>query len=525
MRKCMWGFSRRNEHNISHSDMMDRAISDIVHKGTHTKIHALDIRHASIPHTITESDVLESYNVGSAKIFITKNGQYVISEPEVTSELEHLIQSIASHLYMSMDTSSNNTLSADDIQNQIWKASTDLNISESTLRHRTTFNYYVKRNVYGYWTLDVLFRDDNIEDIMIPRYKNVGVVLRTHKQYPVYRTNIHLGSEEEFTNLVTRILEKCDAYASNAEPIVDTVTPEGDRVSVAFRQEISLGTAMNVRKFSRTPLTVVDLLRGGMLTPMMVAYWWTLVDAMSFNIVVGVTSSGKTTMTNALLALANPNWMIVTVEDTLEMRLPHKHLLSLQTRISALNKSLAYSIEDLIPVTLRHNPHLVIIGEARSKDSIYAAFENAAAGHGGVTTMHASSTKKTLERVRFARVDNAYLSLLWTIWHCRELRSPKKDRVVRRVFCVDEVNMDVNGQTPHMNTVFQYNTMEDTFTEYTSKELVKKSPKLRDAAALLGISNPAMDLQKRIDILESCMEAKPKSSVEVMRITGQYYLP
>lgn len=505
--------------------MMDKAIKDIVYDGTYTKIHALDIRHASVPHTITENDVLESYNVGSAQIFITRDGQYVVSEPKVSAKLESAIQSIASHLYMSMDTSSDHTLSANSIQNHIWKAAVDLGISESALQNREAFNYYVKRNVYGYWTLDVLFRDENIEDIMIPRYKSVSVVLRAHKQYPVYSTNIHLGTEEEFTNLVTRILEKCDSHASNAEPIVDTVTPDGNRVSVAFRDEVSLGTAMNVRKFSRTPLTIVDLIRGGMLTPMMAAYWWTLVDAMSFNIIVGVTSSGKTTTSNALLALANPNWMIVTVEDTLEMRLPHKNLLSLKTRDSVLNKNLAYKIEDLIPVTLRHNPHLVIVGEARSRDSIYAAFENAAAGHGGVTTIHASSTKKTLERIRFANVDNAYLSLLWSVWHCRELRSPKHDRVVRRVFCVDEVTMSLDGQTPRMETIFQYNTIEDTFTEYTSKELYKKSTKMQDAISLLGITNPALDLQKRLDILALCMDANPKSSAEVMKITGQYYRP
>lgn len=521
----MWKIRGRLRHNGAHTDMMDRAVKDIVHDGTYTKIHALDIRHASVPHTIKEADVLESYNVGSARIFITHDGQYIVSEPNVSAELEGVIHAVASHLYMSMDTGSGHTLDANSIQNHIWKAVADLGISGSALENRDIFDYYVRRNVYGYWTLDALFRDDNIEDIMIPGYRTVGVVLRTHKQYPVYATNIRLGTEEEFTNLVARILERCDSHASNAEPIVDTVTPEGSRVSVAFRDEVSLGTAMNVRKFSHTVLTVVDLIRGGMLTPMMAAYWWTLVDAMSFNIIVGMTSSGKTTASNALLALANPNWMIVTVEDTPEMRLPHRHLLSLRTRDSVLNKALTFRIEDLIPVTLRHHPHLVIIGEARSRDSIYAAFENAAAGHGGVTTMHAPSTKKTLERIRFARVDNTYLSLLWTVWHCRELRSPRRDRVVRRIYCVDEVLTSPDTQIPQMETIFQYDTIEDTFTEYSPEELLIKSAKLRDAAALLGIANPAQDLQKRIGLLEECMGQNPKTAAEVMAVTGRYYRP
>lgn len=522
----MLGIGKGSTRHGAHADMMDKAVEDIVYGGTYTKIHALDIRHASIPHTISEKNVLESYEVNGAQVFVTKDGQYVVSEPPVSENLERTIQSIASHLYMSMDTGSARALDADSVQGQIWKAVSDLGMSKDALENREAFDYYVRRNVYGYWTLDVLFKDDNIEDIMIPRHNSVSVVLRTRKQYPVYRTNIRLGTEEEFSNLVTRILEKCDSHASNAEPIVDTVTPEGSRVSVVFRDEVSLGTAMNVRKFSQTPITVTDLIDGHMLTPMMAAYWWTLVDAMSFNIIVGVTSSGKTTTSNALLALANPSWMLVTVEDTPEMRLPHRHLLSLKTRDSVLNKSLAYKIEDLIPVTLRHNPHLVIIGEARSRDSIYAAFENAAAGHGGVTTMHASSTKKTLERIRFARIDSTYLSLLWTVWHCRELRSPKRDRMVRRVYCVDEVVMGADPQqAPQMNTIFEYNTLQDEFTEYTPSELVKKSSKLQDAAALLGIANPAHDLQKRIDILERCVAAKPKSQSEVMAITGTYYAP
>ena len=521
----MWKFRRQNGSAAAPTDMLDRAIHNIVYKGEHAKIHALDIGHASMPRTIREKDVHDSYVIGAVRIFITKGGEYIISEPEVPQELESVIQTIAGHLYMSMDAGSNTRLSEADIQSHIWRASRDLSLSEHTFRHHAAMSYYIARNVLGYWNLDVLFRDDNIEDIMIPRHDDISVVLRSNKKYPLYRTNIRLDSEEAFSNLVTRILEKCDAHASNAEPIVDTVTPEGDRVSVAFRREVSAGTAMNVRKFSRTPLTAVDLLRGGTLTKTMAAYWWMITDAMSFNIVVGVTSSGKTTMTNALLALTNPDWMIVTVEDTAEMRLPHKHLLSLKTRASPLNSKLEYRIEDLIPVTLRHNPHLVIIGEARSRDSIYATFENAAAGHGGITTMHAASAKKTLERVRFARVDSTYMSLLWTVWHCRELRSPRRDKVVRRVFCVDEVVMDASEEAPQMNTVFQYDALEDTFTEYSPQELVQKSTKLKDAAALLGLTNPAADLQRRIDILDECIAARPKSSADVMSVASRYYYP
>ncbi len=521
----MLGIRRRDGAFEARTDMMDKAIRDMVRDGLHRELHALDIGHASVPRTITEADVIDSYDVGDAHVFVTRDGRYVVSEPEVSPELEWAVHALASHLYMSMDIGAEARPGAEEIKERIWGAASELGFSELVSGNHAEINYYVRR-AYGYWNLDVLFRDDNIEDIMIPKRTDVGVVLRAHKGYPVYKTNIRLGTDAEFDSLVTRILEKCDAHASNAEPIVDAVTPEGDRVSVAFRREVSAGTAMNVRKFSRTPLTIADLLRGGMLTSMMAAYWWMLVDAMSFNIVVGVTSSGKTTMANALLAMANPDWMIVTVEDTPEMRLPHAHLLSLRTRASALNKSLAYRIEDLIPVTLRHNPHLVIIGEARSRDAIYAAFENAAAGHGGVTTMHAPSAKKTIERVRFAGVDNSYLSLLWTVWHCRELHSARLGKVVRRVFGVDEVSMGAHaGSEPRMDTIFSYDALGDTFTEHSAHDLVKKSARLRDAAEALGLENPAADIERRVSILEECVASNPASPAEVMDATARYYRP
>ncbi|MDD9810042.1 MAG: type II/IV secretion system ATPase subunit [Thaumarchaeota archaeon] len=519
----MLGTRRQDGKFGRRPDMMEGAIRDMIRDGVHRELHALDVGHASVPRTITEAEVVDSYGVGDARVFVTGDGRYIVSEPEVTPELEGAIHALASHLYMSMDAGPAGRPDASEIEGRIWQAASELGLSETVSSHHDEIAYYVRR-AYGYWGLDVLFRDDNIEDIMIPGRAAVGVVLRAHKGHPVYRTNVRLGTDAEFDSLVTRILEKCDAHASNAEPIVDAVTPEGDRVSVAFRREVSAGTAMNVRKFSRTPLTIADLIRGGMLTPMMAAYWWTLVDAMSFNIVVGVTSSGKTTLANALLALAHPDWMIVTVEDTPEMRLPHTHLLSLRTRASALNKSLSYRIEDLIPVTLRHNPHLVIVGEARSRDAIYAAFENAAAGHGGVTTLHAPSAKKTIERVRFAGVDSTYLSLLWTVWHCREVRSPRHGRAVRRVAGVDEVSMGHGGgPEPRMDTIFSHAVLDDTFTEYAPRELVARSARLREAAESLGLEDPAEDIARRVSILEGCVASNPRSPAEVMRATALYY--
>ncbi|MCY4252998.1 MAG: hypothetical protein OXD41_06860, partial [Thaumarchaeota archaeon] len=171
----MLGTRRQDGKFGRRPDMMEGAIRDMIRDGVHRELHALDVGHASVPRTITEAEVVDSYGVGDARVFVTGDGRYIVSEPEVTPELEGAIHALASHLYMSMDAGPAGRPDASEIEGRIWQAASELGLSETVSSHHDEIAYYVRR-AYGYWGLDVLFRDDNIEDIMIPGRAAVGVV-------------------------------------------------------------------------------------------------------------------------------------------------------------------------------------------------------------------------------------------------------------------------------------------------------------------------------------------------------------
>jgi archaeal flagellar protein FlaI len=110
-----------------------------------------------------------------------------------------------------------------------------------------------------------------------------------------------------------------------------------------------------------------------------------------FVIVAGVTASGKTTLTNSLATVLNPNWKILSIEDTREINLPHTGWKPLHTRYSRSDGA-NITLFDLVKLSLRERPDFVILGESRGEE-VQILFQSAASGSGCLTTFHASNVE------------------------------------------------------------------------------------------------------------------------------------
>jgi flagellar protein FlaI len=247
--------------------------------------------------------------------------------------------------------------------------------------------HYLVRDVLGYWLLDPLLRDPQIEDVSCEGPATpVKVWHRRFNSNGWLETNVRFGERERLDSMVSRLVHRCGRSISTFSPIVDAVLPEGYRLAATWGTEVSSqGSSFTIRKQRAEPFTIPELIRAKTLGSSVAAYLWLMLDLKGFVIVSGVTASGKTTLLNTLACLLNPAWKIVSIEDTREIALPHSGWKPLHTRNIQGGPSI--TLFDLVKLSLRERPDFVILGEARGQE-VQALFQSAAAGSGCITTFH-----------------------------------------------------------------------------------------------------------------------------------------
>ena len=203
------------------------------------------------------------------------------------------------------------------------------------------------------------------------------------------------------------------------------------------------------------------------------------------------TNSGKTTLMNAILALANPRCKIVTAEDVLEISLPdHLHWQRLKTRsfragLSPTSGRYEYGLPELLKLALRFSPTILSLGEMRGEES-----ETVAAaitlGFSTMTTIHAESAERCVQRLTTPpmRFSAGHIRDITAIATMRKVVL-QDGRVVRRVVSVDEVRPQ--GADGHeIVNVFRYAPSTDSFAPTTPAEVLDRSFRLNEIADSFG---------------------------------------
>jgi len=233
------------------------------------------------------------------------------------------------------------------------------------------------------------------------------------------------------------------------------------------------------------------------LSVLMAAYFWLLLERTTNVLIAGETNSGKTTLMNAILALANPKYKIVTAEDVLEISLPdHLHWQRLKTRsfragLSPTAGRYEYDLADLLKLSLRFSPTILSLGEMRGEES-----ETVAAaitlGFSTMTTIHAENAERCIQRLTTPpmRFSAAHIRDLTAIATMRKVVL-QDGRVVRRVVSVDELRPE--GKDGHETVnVFRYDPTADSFSPTTPAEVLDRSFRLNEIAESFGWSPAAV---------------------------------
>jgi pilus assembly protein CpaF len=305
--------------------------------------------------------------------------------------------------------------------------------------------------------LEDFLADESITEIMVNGPNQVYVERRGKLEL----TNQTFMDDESVLGVIERIVSPIGRRIDESQPYVDARLPDGSRVNAIIAPLSLIGPCITIRKFSKKPLTVEDLIRFNTWTRN-ASDFLRLCVLMRKNIVVaGGTGSGKTTLLNVLSSFIPESDRIVTIEDAAELRLVQPHVIRLEARPPNIEGRGAIAIRDLVRNALRMRPDRVIVGECRGGESL-DMLQAMNTGHdGSLTTVHANSPRDVISRLETMVLMSGMELPSRAI---REQIASAIDIVVhesrlsdgsRKVVCISEV-VGLEGQQVVMQDIFEY---------------------------------------------------------------------
>ena len=268
----------------------------------------------------------------------------------------------------------------------------------------TSYLSVVQRRQYRKELFDTFCRYDVLSDVIEdPEVTEVMVngpdLIFIEKKGVLQRYEKQFSSTDRLEDMIQTIVSKVNRQVNEASPIADARLENGDRVNVVLPPVALNGPVLTIRRFSREPVTMEQLIAWGSVDAETAAYLKVLVTS-GYNIFIsGGTGSGKTTFLGALAAWIPKDQRVITIEDSAELQLPLENLVRLEARPANTEQTGSVTIRDLLRTSLRMRPDRIIVGEIRSEEAL-DMLQAMNKGHdGSMSTGHGNSPKDMLFRM------------------------------------------------------------------------------------------------------------------------------
>lgn len=390
-----------------------------------------------------------------------------------------------------------------------------------TPRQLSVITYLILRDKMGMGIIDPIVADQYVEDISC---SGMGRVFVEHKIFHSLKTVISFSDYEELDMFVMRLAERIRKPVSVHSPIVDSTLPDGSRINIVFGRDVSKrGSNFTIRRFSQTPLSIIELIGMGTLDYRMAAYLSLLLGEGMNVFVAGETASGKTTTLNALTTFIHPNAKIVSIEDTPELQVPHQNWIREVVRSTKEDDS-GVTMFDLLKAALRQRPNEIIVGEIRGAEGAIA-FQAMQTGHSVMATFHASSVESLLQRLTGdpINVPKNYMDNLNVVVIQSAVKLPS-GKTGRRMVSVNEiVGYDPIAESFTFIETFKWDPMTDTF-DFTGSDNsylmeYKIAPKL--AIPVHKKRRIYAEIERRSKILEKLDKQGVKDFYELLKVLSK----
>jgi pilus assembly protein CpaF len=250
-------------------------------------------------------------------------------------------------------------------------------------------------DIVGYGPLEPLLADDSVTEVMVNGYAQIYV----ERSGKVESTPASFLDDAHLMRIIDKIVSQVGRRIDEASPMVDARLHDGSRVNAIIPPLALRGPALTIRKFSRDPFSMPDLIAFGTVTSKAADFLSACVRGKLNVLISGGSGAGKTTMLNALSSFIPNEERIVTIEDAAELQLQQEHKVLLEARPPNVEGKGEITIRDLVRNALRMRPDRIVVGEVRGAETL-DMLQAMNTGHdGSLTTIHANSPRDALSRI------------------------------------------------------------------------------------------------------------------------------
>jgi pilus assembly protein CpaF len=288
--------------------------------------------------------------------------------------------------------------SPEDLNDAVYKAVTEelaLTNTPLTREERRELVTQLTDDILGYGPLEKFLADDSVTEVMVNGAPNVYV----ERHGKIEKTPARFVDDAHLMRIIDKIVSQVGRRVDEASPMVDARLPDGSRVNAIIPPLALSGPTLTIRKFSRDPYTINDLIAFGSLSPRAAQFLGACVKGKLNCLISGGTGTGKTTMLNAISAFIPGDERIVTIEDAAELQLQQEHVITLESRPANIEGVGEVKIRELVRNALRMRPDRIIVGEVRGPETLDMLQAMNTGHEGSLTTIHANSPRDALARL------------------------------------------------------------------------------------------------------------------------------
>ena len=308
---------------------------------------------------------------------------------------------------------------------------------------------------------------DNVEEININAWNDIAI---TYTNGKIEKVKEHFYSPTHATDIVKRLLHHSGMIIDNASPMSQGHLPNNTRITALKAPVVDdeIGVSVSIRLLHPSRVNRTQIIKSGNATEKMIDFLCTCMRYGVSVVVAGATSSGKTTLLNALLTTIPDGKRVFTIESgSRELALVRKDkkgkvVNNVVHTLSRPSDNEAYDItqEDLVVASLRFNPDIVCVGEMRDVEC-YSAVEASLTGHTVVSTVHASAADAAHMRIALLCQKRFPIDFKTSLMQAGQafpivVYTHKLENNERKIMDITECEILPNGERAY-HTLFRFN--------------------------------------------------------------------
>jgi pilus assembly protein CpaF len=290
------------------------------------------------------------------------------------------------------------TQSDEELSERVLRAVTEqlaLDRTPLTREERRQVTREITDDILGYGPLEPFLHDETVSEVMV----NGPDAIYIERSGKIEHTGAAFVDDAHLMRIIDKIVSTVGRRVDESSPMVDARLPDGSRVNAIIPPLALRGPTLTIRKFSRDPYTMDDLINFGSISPKAAQFLAACVNGKLNILISGGTGTGKTTTLNAMSAYIPNVERIVTIEDAAELQLQQQHVITLESRPPNIEGQGEVRIRELVRNSLRMRPDRIIVGEVRGPETLDMLQAMNTGHEGSLTTIHANSPRDALSRL------------------------------------------------------------------------------------------------------------------------------